>query len=122
MRYRTFVSCVLVLGVMAMPTAQASATTRTAACGFAAYPPARSGSNVVGWGEKWGCGGGTSWTITVQRHRSGAWWQNEARNFGTGDGWLSASAGCVGGTWTYRTILESNVGHKSVSAHATITC
>lgn len=119
MRSRTFVSCLLMVGA-ALPVPPASAAPVVMACTFAAYPPSRSGGNVVGWGEKWGCG--ASWTITVQRHRGGAWWQNEARNFGTGDGWLSASAGCAGGTWTYRTILESNVGHKSVSANRVISC
>ncbi|MFD4639783.1 hypothetical protein ACFWN2_20885 [Lentzea sp. NPDC058436] len=122
MRGRTFVSFVLlVLGMVGLSAVPASAA-ESSACSFAAYAPGRSGGNVVGWGEKWDCGGGTSWTITVQRHRGGAWWQNEATNFATGDGWLSASAGCVGGTRTYRTVLQSNVGHQSVSAHATFTC
>jgi hypothetical protein len=99
-----------------------SSSQQVTACSYAAYAPNREGSLVRGWGEKWGCGGSTWWTITVQRHRGASWWQNEARNFATGDGWVSAAAGCVSGTWTYRTILESDVGHKTVSAHRTITC
>jgi hypothetical protein len=99
-----------------------SSSGQVAACTYAAYAPNREGSLVRGWGEKWGCGGSTSWTITVQRHRGASWWQNEARNYATGDNWVSAAAGCVFGTRNYRTILESDVGHKTVSAHNTITC
>ncbi|QOC94253.1 hypothetical protein [Micromonospora craniellae] len=93
-----------------------------AACWYAAHAPNKDGGIVRGWGEKWDCGDQTFWTITVQRHRGGAWWQNEATNNHTGNNWVSAGAGCVPGTWTYRTILESNSGHQMVSTHRTITC
>lgn len=92
------------------------------ACRFAAYPPKKEGSILRAWGEKWDCGAGTAWTITLQRHRGGAWWQNEGVNYHTGDDWVSVTAGCVSGQRTYRTILQSNLGHQMVSAHATITC
>lgn len=103
-------------------TANTATTARQAACWYAAYAPNKEGSIVRGWGEKWDCGDQTYWTITVQRHRAGAWWQNEATNNHTGNNWVSAGAGCVPGTWTYRTILQSNAGHHTVSTHRTITC
>lgn len=104
-----------------LATATTATNARLAACWYAAYAPNKEGSIVRGWGEKWDCGQ-TGWTITVQRHRGGAWWQNEATNTHTGDNWVSAGAGCVPGTWTYRTILQSNAGHQTVSTHRTITC
>ncbi|CRK59214.1 hypothetical protein [Alloactinosynnema sp. L-07] len=123
---RIFALAIAALAALLLPgtvaTASNSGADTVAACRYATYAPARSGSNVTGWGEKWECGGSTSWTITLQRHRGGGWWQNEARNYATGDGWVSVTAGCVPGTWTYRTILESNVGHKTVSSHAAISC
>ncbi|WP_410670237.1 hypothetical protein [Amycolatopsis sp. cmx-4-68] len=114
----------IILALAAVPAAAATpataATSSVLACSFATYAPDRQGSNVVGWGEKWGCGTSTQWTITLQRHRS-AWWQNEAVNYHTGDNWVSVGAGCASGTWTYRTILESSAG-STISANKTITC
>ncbi|GGM76328.1 hypothetical protein ACFFX1_52795 [Dactylosporangium sucinum] len=107
-------------GAMVGANPAAAAPARAAACTYASYAPNKDGSLVRGWGEKWGCGSTTKWTITVQRLRGPGWWQNEGVNYHTGDNWVSAAGGCVTGTW--RTILESNQGHQMVSAHAQITC
>ncbi|MFD4675451.1 hypothetical protein ACFWNN_37375 [Lentzea sp. NPDC058450] len=123
MKVSTFVSCLVALGTVGLGAAPASAEAagvETMACRYAAYPPAKSGSNVVGWGEKWDCGGSVNWTLTVQKHLTGPWWQFAGNNFASGDGWLSAPAGCVSGT--YRTILTSSSGHQTVGGHASITC
>jgi hypothetical protein len=110
-----------VMALAATPAlADTESTTRISACSYAAYAPVKGGSNITGWGEKWGCGG-VQWTLRIQRHTGGPFWQNVASNFATGDGWLSGTAGC-GASGTYRTILESNAGHQTVSAHAAITC
>ncbi len=112
---------VLTLAAVAPAAPAAAAAPHALACSFATYAPNREGGNVVGWGEKWGCGGSTQWKITLQRNRGVAWWQNEAINYHTGDNWVSVSAGCASGTWTYRTILESSAGN-TISANKTITC
>lgn len=93
----------------AAATGQSSAASLSA-CWFAAYPPNKEGSLLRAWGEKWDCSPSAKWTITLQRHRTGGWWQNEGHNSHQGNGWVSVPAGCVPGQWTYRTILESNQG------------
>ncbi|MFV2110196.1 hypothetical protein [Micromonospora sp. LOL_015] len=109
-----------------MPTPAAVAApagdVEASACWYAAYPPNKEGSTLRAWGEKWDCGDSTRWTITLQRHRTASWWQNEAVNYHAGNNWVSVAAGCASGTFTYRTILESNAGHHPVSANKVITC
>ncbi|MEU8001306.1 hypothetical protein AB0B66_09130 [Catellatospora sp. NPDC049111] len=120
-------SGVVVTGGAASATAStevaATGSFGTLACWYAAYPPNKEPNGTLkGWGEKWDCGDSTVWTLTLQRHRTSAWWQQEGINFHTGNNWMQVSGPCASGTWTYRTILSSNVGHQMVSANKVITC
>ena len=120
------IAALLALATVATPSAAAasdnSGEVGVNACWFAAYAPNKEGSGLRAWGEKWECGDGTVWKITLQRHRTGTWWQNEGTNSHTGNNWVSVASGCASGQWTYRTILESNAGHYTVSANKVITC
>jgi hypothetical protein len=94
-----------------------------ASCTFSAPTPSKSGSNVTATANISDCPSGARWTLTIQRHRSGPIWQNLGNNWRDGNGGLTTTTGCGGsGTWTYRSILESNQGHQSVSGHNRFGC
>jgi hypothetical protein len=103
-------------------TAQEGAVS-AAACTFSAPTPSKSGSNVTASTTISDCPSSARWTLTIQRHTSGPFWQNLGSNWRDGNGDLATTTGCGGSGWrTYRSILQSNQGHQSVSGHHRFSC
>jgi hypothetical protein len=120
---RTAVALIAVVAVwLPLSSAVQAGAAGTTSCSFTAPPPVKDGNDVKATASVGGCGTYT-WNLVVQRHSYGPFWQNLATNYQPGDGTFSVSAGCRGnGTRTYRSILESTAGHKTVSGHARFHC
>ncbi|MFB6393592.1 hypothetical protein [Polymorphospora lycopeni] len=119
---------VLVLGgaVIATPThvyaKPGDAQIAAGACTFSAPTPSKSGDNVTATAHISDCGT-AYWTLTIQRHRTGPFWQTMGTSNRNNDGEVRVTTGCKElGTYTYRSILESNKGHQSVSGHNRFSC